>query len=91
MFHSGSGRRIYHRVLISLIPRNPIRNFLGNHLANLVAILPFDIAEQVVKGFDDIGQLIDFGNPAAAPPALVGEFFSDFNMRGMNLVFLKLG
>lgn len=37
------------------------RDILGDDLANLVAILPFDVSELIIEGFDYIAELVQFG------------------------------
>ena len=47
--------RVIHRVLVGGVSANFAGNFLGNELHILsVAIFPFNIAELIVKGPDDL-------------------------------------
>lgn len=47
------------RVLVGLVLRHACRNLLGDDLANLVTVLPLDVAKHIVEGLDDVRQLVD--------------------------------
>ena len=54
------------RVLVGLVLRNTCRDLLGDNLADLVLVLPLDVAEEVVEGLDDRGESVDVGFALAA-------------------------
>jgi len=47
------------RILISLVLRHTRRDILGDDLADLVLVLPLDVAEQIVESLDDRRELVD--------------------------------
>src|SRR5690606_12606197 len=48
--------RVGLRVLVGLVLRHARRNLFGDDLANLVGVMPLDVAEQVVELLDDVRQ-----------------------------------
>ncbi len=49
---------VLHGVLVGLVRGDLGRNLFGDDLADLVAVLPVDVAELVVERLQDVGQVI---------------------------------
>jgi len=49
---------VFDGVLICLILSQLIRNFFGDQLANLILVVPFDIAKELIELLEDVGEEI---------------------------------
>src|SRR6266487_4296514 len=50
--------RVLHSILICSVSGDLRRYLLSNNLADLVCVLPVDVAEQVIECFEDVGKSI---------------------------------